>query len=160
MGTAARWDSVRPMVGPQVRDASEFHGVIDVLFTLLSSDPTSGPRLRDAIVPTRFHVKDLPGEHVSAWPLPDATEAPFLAWSWSTTDGPPPAVEVTATTTTLLRFFQGAENVVGAYLRGRIRIVGDRTQLTSLYGSVKPMFDPFREALRASGYDHLVAEPA
>ena len=40
------------------KSASEFREVMDKVFTIMSTDPEMGPKLRDARVPQRFEFPD------------------------------------------------------------------------------------------------------
>jgi hypothetical protein len=147
--------SLRAMSSPQVRDAAELREVLDRYFALVANDPEHGSRLSEALVPMRFVIKDLPGTALTAW-RPEQTP-PHAAWTWSE-NGPEPEVVVTATSGTMLKFFQGRENVVTAFVRGRIRIKGDRNHVVALYPAIKPNFERFRSLLRDGGWGHLLAD--
>src|SRR5207247_3486372 len=43
---------------PEFRSAAEFREVMDKVFTIMSTDPEMGPKLRDARVPQRFEFPD------------------------------------------------------------------------------------------------------
>jgi hypothetical protein len=127
------------------RSPAEFREVMDRVFSMMSDDPQMGPALRDADVPQRFEFTDLdlvvniravrPGE--------DGT----LHWEWSDDVAWEPRVQMTMSSETANRYFQGKENVALAIARRRIRAGGDVKAALSLIPITKPIYARYREYL-------------
>ncbi|MGI8429012.1 MAG: hypothetical protein ACR2OB_06840 [Solirubrobacteraceae bacterium] len=131
--------------------AREFREVMDRTFTLMSEDPDMGPKLRDADTPQRFEFSDLdlvvniraggPGE-------------PNLAWEWSDEVSWEPKVEMTMSSDTANRYFQGKENVAVAIARRRIKAGGDVKAALALIPITKPLYARYSQMVAAE-YPHL-----
>ncbi|MGI8902959.1 MAG: hypothetical protein ACR2IP_04740 [Solirubrobacteraceae bacterium] len=133
------------------RSAQEFREVMDRTFTLMSEDPEMGPELRDADTPQRFEFTDLDlVVNIRA----GASDEPNLAWEWSDEVAWKPKVEMTMSSDTANRYFQGKENVAIAIARRRIKAGGDVKAALAIIPITKPLFARYRELI-ASEYPHL-----
>jgi hypothetical protein len=130
---------------------AEFREVIDRTFTLMSDDPTMGPRLRDADTPQRFEFTDL--DLVVNIRAGGAGE-PNLVWEWSDEVAWEPRVRMTMSSETANRYFQGKENVAIAIARRRIKTGGDVKAALALIPVTKPLFERYRDMV-AADYPHL-----
>ena len=137
----------------EFQSASEFREVMDRAFTLMSTDPEMGPKLRDAQVPQRFEFPDQDavvnithdeegGEH-------------NLRWEWSDDVDWEPKVVMTMSSEVANRYFQGKENVPLALARRRIKSSGDIKSALKLIPITKPVFAMYRQMLERE-YPHLV----
>jgi len=137
----------------EFQSASEFREVMDRAFTLMSTDPEMGPKLRDAQVPQRFEFPDQDavvnithdeegGEH-------------NLRWEWSNEVDWEPKVVMTMSSEVANRYFQGKENVPLALARRRIKSSGDIKSALKLIPITKPVFAMYRQMLERD-YPHLV----
>jgi hypothetical protein len=137
----------------EFKSATEFREVMDKVFTIMSTDPEMGPKLRDARVPQRFEFPDqdavvnithdeLGGEH-------------NLRWRWSDDVDWEPKVEMTMDSEVANKYFQGKENVPIALARRRIKSSGDIKSALKLIPITKPVFAQYREMLERE-YPHLV----
>jgi len=136
-----------PFASPQ-----EFRDVMDRVFRMMSEDPETGPRLREADMAQRYEFGDLglvinvragrPGESAN------------LHWEWSDEVDWPAKVRMTMSSETANRYFQGRENVLYAIARRRIKTGGDIRAALELIPLTKPIFGRFR-ALVAEEYPHL-----
>jgi putative sterol carrier protein len=137
----------------EFQSASEFREVMDRAFTLMSTDPEMGPKLRDAQVPQRFEFPDQDavvnithdeegGEH-------------NLRWEWSDDVDWEPKVVMTMSSEVANRYFQGKENVALALARRRIKSSGDIKSALKLIPITKPVFAMYRQMLERD-YPHLV----
>jgi hypothetical protein len=130
-------------VAPGFSSPKEFRAVMDRVFAMMDEDPEMGPRLRDADVPQRFEFTDL-GEDGN------------LHWEWSDDVAWQPRVEMTMSSETANRYFQGKENVAVAIARRRIKTGGDVKAALSLIPITKPVFPRYRAFLE-SEHPHLLA---
>jgi len=129
----------------------EFREIMDRTFALMSDDPEMGPRLRDADTPQRFEFTDLdlvvniragaPGE-------------PNLVWEWSDDVAWEPRVQMTMSSETANRYFQGQENIAIAIARRRIKAGGDVKAALTLIPITKPLYARYSEMI-AADYPHL-----
>lgn len=131
--------------------AKEFREVIDRTFTLMSDDPDMGPRLRDADTPQRFEFTDLDLVVNIRAGGPDEAN---LAWEWSDDVSWKPKVQMTMSSETANRYFQGKENVAIAIARRRIKAGGDVKAALALIPITKPLYERYREMI-AADYPHL-----
>jgi SCP-2 sterol transfer family protein len=131
----------------------EFREVMDKVFTMMSTDPEMGPKLRDAETPQRFEFPDL--DLVVNITYADGGEQ-NLKWEW--TDDVPwePEVKMTMDSDVANRYFQGKENVAMAIARRRIKTSGNVKKALALIPITKPIYARYRELLEAE-YPHLVA---
>jgi ubiquinone biosynthesis protein UbiJ len=131
----------------------EFCALMDRLFEMMSTDATIGPRLRVADVPQRFAFPDL-GLVVNVRASTEGEEG-NLHWEW--TDDVPwePRVQMTMSSETANRYFQGRENIAAAIARRSIRTDGDVRAALELLPITRPVFGRYSE-LVAREYPHLV----
>jgi hypothetical protein len=133
------------------KSPQEFREVIDRTFTLMSDDPEMGPKLRDADTPQRFEFTDLDlVVNIRA----GAPDEPNLVWTWSDDVSWEPRVQMTMSSETANRYFQGKENVAIAIARRRIKTGGDVRAALAIIPITKPLFARYREMV-ASDYPHL-----
>ena len=124
---------------------------MDRTFMLMSDDPDMGPKLRDADTPQRFEFTDLDlVVNIRA----GATDEPNLAWQWSDDVDWEPKVQMTMSSETANRYFQGKENVAIAIARRRIKAGGDVKAALALIPITKPLYARYREMI-AADYPHL-----
>ena len=136
------------------RSAEEFREVMDQVFTMMSTDPEMGPKLRDAETPQRFEFPDV-DLVVNITYAEDGGEQ-NLRWEW--TDDVPwePEVKMTMDSDVANRYFQGKENVAMAIARRRIKTSGNVKKALALIPITKPIYGRYR-ALLEERYPHLVA---
>jgi SCP-2 sterol transfer family protein len=134
--------------------AKEFREVMDQVFTMMSTDPEIGPKLRDAETPQRFEFPDV-DLVVNVTYAEDGGEQ-NLRWEW--TDDVPwePEVKMTMDSEVANRYFQGKENVAMAIARRRIKTSGNVKKALALIPITKPIYERYR-ALLEEKYPHLVA---
>jgi hypothetical protein len=134
--------------------AKEFREVMDKVFTMMSTDPEMGPRLRDAETPQRFEFPDF--DLVVNVTYADGAGDENLRWEW--TDDVPwePEVKMTMDSDVANRYFQGKENVAMAIARRRIKTSGNVKKALELIPITKPIYGRYRELLE-NEYPHLVA---
>jgi len=134
--------------------AKEFREVMDQVFTMMSTDPEIGPKLRDAETPQRFEFPDV-DLVVNITYAEDGGEQ-NLRWEW--TDDVPwePEVKMTMDSEVANRYFQGKENVAMAIARRRIKTSGNVKKALALIPITKPIYERYR-ALLEEKYPHLVA---
>ena len=134
--------------------SKEFREVIDKVFTMMSTDPEMGPKLRDAETPQRFEFPDV-DLVVNITYAEDGGEQ-NLRWEW--TDDVPwePEVKMTMDSDVANRYFQGKENVAMAIARRRIKTSGNVKKALALIPITKPIYGRYR-ALLEERYPHLVA---
>src|SRR5919202_1802306 len=136
------------------RSPDEFREVIDRVFTLMSTDPEMGPKLRDAETPQRFEIPDL--ELVVNITYRDEVEdGQHLRWEWTDDVAWEPDVQMTMNSDVANRYFQGKENVAIALARRRIKSKGDLKKALAIIPITKPVFARYREMIEAD-YPHLV----
>ncbi|MGI8411145.1 MAG: hypothetical protein ACR2LV_01040 [Solirubrobacteraceae bacterium] len=129
----------------------EFREVMDRTFTIMSEDPEMGPKLRDADTPQRFEFTDLDlVVNIRA----GGPQEPNLAWEWSDEVPWKPKVEMTMSSDTANRYFQGKENVAIAIARRRIKAGGDVKAALEIIPITKPLFAHYCDMI-ASDYPHL-----
>ena len=134
--------------------SKEFREVIDKVFTMMSTDPEMGPKLRDAETPQRFEFPDL-DLVVNITAADDASDGQNLVWEWSDDVGWEPDVKMTMDSEVANRYFQGKENVAMAIARRRIKAGGDVKAALSIIPITKPIFAQYTEMCEAE-YPHLV----
>jgi hypothetical protein len=136
------------------KSPEEFREVIDKTFTIMSTDPEMGPRLRDAETPQRFEFPDL-DLVVNVTHAPEVEDGQHLRWVWS--DDPPwePEVEMKMDSEIANRYFQGKENIAVALARRRIKSSGNVKKALSIIPITKPVFERYRAMIEAE-YPHLV----
>jgi hypothetical protein len=139
-------------VAEAFRSPQEFRTVIDRVFSMMSEDPDMGPRLREADVPMRYEFTDL--DLVANIRAGRAGEDANLHWEW--TDDVPwePKVQMTMSSETANRYFQGKENVPLALARRRIKAGGDVKAALSLIPITKPIYARYRSLVEQE-YPHL-----
>jgi hypothetical protein len=137
----------------EFKSPAEFREVMDKVFTIMSTDPDMGPKLRDARVPQRFEFPDL--DAVVNITHDDSGGEQNLRWKWSDDVDWEPKVEMTMDSGVANKYFQGKENVPVALARRRIKSSGDIKSALKLIPITKPVFDQYRELLERE-YPHLV----
>jgi putative sterol carrier protein len=137
----------------EFQSASEFREVMDRAFTLMSTDPEMGPKLRDAQVPQRFEFPDQ--DAVVNITYDDSGGDQNLRWVWSDDVDWKPQVEMTMDSDVANKYFQGKENVPMALARRRIKSSGDIKSALKLIPITKPVFAMYRQMLERD-YPHLV----
>jgi hypothetical protein len=131
----------------------EFREVMDKVFTLMSTDPEMGPKLRDARVPQRFEFPDQ--DAVVNITYDESGSDHNLRWVWSDDVDWDPQVEMTMDSEVANKYFQGKENVAVALARRRIKSGGDVKAALKLIPITKPVFAQYRAMLERD-YPHLV----
>ena len=137
----------------EFRSAEEFREVMDKVFTIMSTDPDMGPKLRDAQVPQRFEFPDQ--DAVVNITYDDSGGDQNLQWVWSDDVDWKPQVEMTMDSDVANKYFQGKENVPMALARRRIKSSGDVKAALKLMPITKPVFDQYRAMLERE-HPHLV----
>lgn len=135
------------------KSADEFRQVMDRVFTIMSTDPEMGPKLREARVPQRFEFPDV--EAVVNITYDDGGGEQNLRWVWSDDIDWEPKVQMAMDSEIANRYFQGKENVPVAIARRRIKPSGDVKAALKLIPITKPVFEKYRD-LVASEYPHLL----
>ena len=133
--------------------AREFREVMDKVFTIMSTDPEMGPKLRDARVPQRFEFPDQ--DAVVNITHDDSGGGQNLRWEWTDDVDWMPQVEWTMDSDVANKYFQGKENVPMALARRRIKSAGDVKAALKLIPITKPVFGKYR-AMLEDEYPHLV----
>src|SRR6476659_1654547 len=87
----------------------EFRAVMDKVFTIMSTDPEMGPKLREARVPQRFEFPDQ--DAVVNITFDDSGGDQNLRWEWTDDVGWEPKVSMTMSSEVANRYFQGKEKV-------------------------------------------------
>ena len=136
------------------KSREEFREVIDKVFTMMSTDPNMGPKLRDAETPQRFEFPDL-DLVVNITYAEDGGEQ-NLRWEWTDDVDWEPEVKMTMDSDVANRYFQGKENVAMAIARRRIKTSGNVKKALALIPITKPIYGRYR-ALLEERYPHLVA---
>jgi hypothetical protein len=139
-------------MGAEFASAKEFRTVIDQVFTMMSTDPEMGPKLRDADVPQRFEFTDL--DLVVNIRAAEAGEDGNLHWEWSDDVPWEPRVKMAMSSETANKYFQGKENVAVAIARRRIKSGGDVKAALSLIPITKPIYARYRDLVQRE-YPHL-----
>jgi hypothetical protein len=137
----------------EFRSPEEFREVMDKVFTIMSTHPDMGPKLRDARVPQRFEFPDQ--DAVVNITFDDSDGEQNLMWKWSDAVDWDPQVEMTMDSDVANKYFQGKENVPMALARRRIKSSGDIKAALKLIPITKPVFDEYRELVERE-YPHLV----
>jgi hypothetical protein len=137
----------------EFRSQAEFREVIDRVFTIMSTDPEMGPKLRDARVPQRFEFPDV--DAVVNITYDDSGGEQNLRWEWNDDVDWEPKVEMTMDSEVANKYFQGKENVPIALARRRIKSSGDMKAALKLIPITKPVFAQYRAMLERE-YPHLV----
>jgi hypothetical protein len=136
------------------KSPDEFREVMDRVFTLMSTDPDMGPKLRDARTPQRFEFPDL-DLVCNVTFNDDASSGDNLRWEWSDSVGWDPEVEMKMDSDVANRYFQGKENVAMAIARRRIKTSGNVKKALTLVPITKPIYKQYRAMLEEE-YPHLV----
>jgi hypothetical protein len=137
----------------EFRSPAEFREVMDRVFTIMSTDPEMGPKLRDARVPQRFDFPDQ--DAVVNITYDDSGGDQNLRWEWTDDVDWEPQVAMTMNSEIANKYFQGKENVPIALARRRIKSSGDMKAALKLIPITKPVFGKYREMLERE-YPHLV----
>ena len=137
----------------EFQSASEFREVMDRAFTLMSTDPEMGPKLRDAQVPQRFEFPDQ--DAVVNITYDEEGGEQNLRWEWSDDVDWEPKVMMTMSSEIANKYFQGKENVPLALAKRRIKSSGDIRSALKLVPITKPVFGLYREMVERD-YPHLV----
>ena len=137
----------------EFKSSAEFHEVMDRVFTIMSTDPEMGPKLREARVPQRFDFPDQ--DAVVNITYDDSGGEQNLRWEWTDDVDWEPQVSMTMDSEVANKYFQGKENVPIALARRRIKSSGDMKAALKLIPITKPVFGKFREMLEVE-YPHLV----
>jgi hypothetical protein len=136
------------------KSSKEFREIMDRIFTMMSEDPSMGPKLRDADVPQRFEFDDV--DLVMNIRAGQPNEESNLLWEWTDDVDWSPRVRMTMSSETANRYFQGKENVALAIARRRIKTGGDVRASLALIPITKPIFERYRELVEEQ-YPHLIA---
>jgi hypothetical protein len=137
------------------KNAKEFREVMDKVFTMMSTDPEMGPKLRDAETPQRFEFPDL-DLVVNITAADDASDGNNLVWEWSDDVDWEPDVKMTMDSAVANKYFQGKENVAMAIARRKIKTSGNVKKALALIPITKPIEAMYREMLEEE-YPHLLA---
>jgi hypothetical protein len=132
--------------------ASECREVMDKVFTIMSTDPEMGPKLREAETPQRFEFPDL--DLVVNVTGSDGDGDEHLRWEWSDDVDWEPEVKMTMDSDVANSYFQGRENVAMAIARRRIKTSGNVKKALAILPITKPVFEQYR-ALVEREYPHL-----
>src|SRR6185437_6266362 len=144
----------RGMSDGDFKSAAEFREVMDKVFTIMSTDPDMGPKLRDAQTPQRFEFPDV-DMVVNITYAESADDGNNLRWEWSDAIDWEPEVEMTMDSEIANRYFQGKENIAMAIARRRIKTSGNVKKALALVPITKPVSGLYLEMLEAE-YPHLV----
>ena len=136
------------------KSADEFREVMDEVFTMMSTDPEMGPKLRAAETPQRFEFPDL--DLVVNITYREDGGDENLRWDWTDDVDWEPEVKMTMDSDVANRYFQGKENVAMAIARRRIKTSGNVKKALALIPITKPIYARYRELLERE-YPHLVA---
>ena len=139
-------------MGAEFRSSKEFREVMDRVFGLMDGDPDMGPKLRDADVPQRFEFTDV-DLVVNIRAAADGEDG-NLHWEWTADVDWEPKVQMTMSSETANKYFQGKENVAMAIARRRIRAGGDVKAALSLIPVTKPVYAQYTALVEAE-YPHL-----
>ena len=139
-------------MGAEFRSSKEFREVMDRVFGLMDGDPDMGPKLRDADVPQRFEFTDV-DMVVNIRAAADAEDG-NLHWEWTDDVDWEPKVQMTMSSETANKYFQGKENVAMAIARRRIKAGGDVKAALSLIPVTKPVYAQYTALVEAE-YPHL-----
>ena len=136
----------------EFRSSKEFREVMDRVFGLMDDDPEMGPKLRDADVPQRFEFSDV-DMVVNIRAATDGEDG-NLHWEWTDDVDWKPKVQMTMSSETANKYFQGKENVAIAIARRRIKTGGDVKAALALIPITKPVYARYTEVVE-SEYPHL-----
>jgi hypothetical protein len=136
------------------KSPAEFREVMDKVFTLMSTDPDMGPKLRDAETPQRFEFPDV-DMVVNLTFATEVADGQHLRWEWSDDVGWDPLVQMKMDSDVANRYFQGEENIALAIARRRVRTSGDVKRALTLVPITKGVFPKYKELLEEE-YPHLV----
>jgi hypothetical protein len=136
------------------KSAAEFREVMDKVFTIMSTDPDMGPKLRDAETPQRFEFPDL-DLVCNVTYTDDPVDGQNLQWEWSDSVAWDPEVEMKMDSDVANRYFQGKENVAMAIARRRIKTSGNVKKALTIVPITKPVFAQYRAMLEEE-YPHLL----
>src|SRR2546423_1112173 len=136
--------------------AKEFREVIDKVFTMMSTDPEMGPKLRDAETPQRFEFPDL-DLVVNVTYNEDGEQN--LRWEWTDDVDWESDVQMTMDSDVANRYFQGKENIAMAIARRRIKTSGNVKKALALIPITKPGYARYRDMLMF-GSVRLASDPA
>jgi len=125
---------------------------MDRVFALMDEDPDMGPKLRDADVPQRFEFEDL--DLVVNVRAAEPSEGRNIVWEWTDDVAWKPKVQMTMSSETANRYFQGKENVAMAIARRRIKTGGDVKAALALMPITRPVFARYRDLVDTE-YPHL-----
>ena len=140
-------------------DKDEFKTVMDVVFELMSTEPSMGPKLRKARVPQRFIFPDVKLVlNVTASDEDRAAEGQHLQWVWGDKKCTwTPDVEMMMDSDVSIRYFQGKVIVPIAIAKGEIKTKGKIAKALRLIPITKPVYKLFRNWLAENDYEHLLA---
>jgi hypothetical protein len=138
-----------------LRSPDEFRAVMDRVFTMMSTDPDMGPKLRDANTPQRFEFPDVDMVVNIGSAAVDRNDGHCLVWEWSDDCDWEPEVRMTMDSEVANRYFQGKENVPMAIARRRIKTAGNIKKALALIPITRPVFAQYRAMLEAE-YPHLL----
>jgi len=136
------------------KSAAEFREVMDKVFTIMSTDPDMGPKLRDAQTPQRFEFPDV-DLAVNITYAETVEDGQNLRWQWTDDVDWEPEVEMTMDSDVANRYFQGKENIAMAIARRRIKTSGNVKKALALVPITKPVSGLYLEMIEAD-YPHLV----
>lgn len=134
------------------KSAAEFREVMDKVFTMMSTDPEMGPKLRDAETPQRFEFPDM--DLVVNIRDADGDDGQNLKWEWSDDVDWDPDVKMTMDSDVANRYFQGRENVAMAIARRRIKTSGNVKKALAMIPITKPVYEQYRDLVERE-YPHL-----
>ena len=132
----------------------EFREVVDRVFTMMSTDPEMGPKLRDAETPQRFEFPDI-DLVVNITAAADVVDGQNLVWEWSDDVDWEPEVKMAMDSDVANKYFQGKENVAMAIARRRIKTSGNVKKALALIPITKPVYAMYREYLEEEHPDLL-----
>ena len=135
------------------KSAAEFREVMDKVFTIMSTDPDMGPKLRDAQTPQRFEFPDV-DLAVNITYAETVEDGQNLRWQWTDDVDWEPEVEMTMDSDVANRYFQGKENIAMAIARRRIKTGGDVKAALALIPITKPVYARYRDYLERQ-HPHL-----
>ncbi len=136
------------------KSAKEFRTVMDRIFAMMSEDEVMGPKLREADVPQCFDFDDVElVVHVRA--AADGEQG-NLHWEWAEEVAWKSRVQMTMSSETANKYFQGKENIAMAVARRRIKTTGDLKAALEIMPITKPVFARYSD-LVAREYPHLKA---
>jgi putative sterol carrier protein len=119
---------------------------------MMSADPEMGPKLRDANCPQRFEFSDYDVVVNIRAGGPDEEN---LVWEWTDDVAWKPKVQMTMSSETANKYFQGKENVAMAIARRRIKAGGDLKAALALIPITKPIYAQYRDYVERE-HPHLL----